>query len=97
VVLAEGVELDVAHEDHVLVRLLEYRLADHLPRIHPVAARQPGQCLRHPLRRLDEAIALGVLIEELEHPPHEPLELPLPRLAVRRSGLAVLDVECERG
>ena len=37
VVLAERVELDVAHHDHALVALLEHRVADRVGHRHPVA------------------------------------------------------------
>jgi thymidine kinase len=41
VVLAQRVQLDVAHHDHALVRLLEQRIADDLRGIQPISAREP--------------------------------------------------------
>src|SRR5688572_23611829 len=43
VVLAERVQLDVAHHHHVFVRLLEQRVADHFPHVLLVTPCEPGE------------------------------------------------------
>src|SRR5690606_13149672 len=63
VVLAQRVHFDVLHEHHVVVILVEDRVADHLVHGEPVAACQPRQALLHALRRTRQALALRILAE----------------------------------
>src|SRR5690606_22859460 len=63
VVLAQRVHLDVLHEHHVVVVLVEDRVADHLLHRDPVAARQPRQALLDALRRAYQPLALRVLAD----------------------------------
>ena len=67
VVLAERIELDVPHHDHALVGLGEDRVADGLRHRHVVALGEEAQRRLHPLRRLDESFAPGVLAQRREH------------------------------
>jgi hypothetical protein len=71
-VLAEAVDLDVAHDDHVVEVRLEHRAVEHLPRRLPVAAGQKRQGLGHPFRRDLQPFALGVLAEFDQQLPHQP-------------------------
>ena len=73
--LAHGVELDIAHEHHVLMGLLEQRVTDGRARIERVAAREPGERCRHPLRGLEEAVPVGILTDQRELAPHQCREL----------------------
>jgi hypothetical protein len=66
VVLAERVQLDLAHHHHLLAVDLEQRVADDAARVEAVAAREERHRLGDAGRRLDEAVALGVLAEQLE-------------------------------
>ena len=66
VVLAQRVELDVAHHHHVLVRLVEQRVANDLSGVHPVTPREPRERLRYTLRSLDQPLAVGILAQQLE-------------------------------
>ena len=52
VVLAQGIDLDVPHQDHALVLLLEDRVAHTSSTDMLVAAREPAQRGFHPLRCL---------------------------------------------
>ncbi len=63
VVFAHRVQLDVAHHHHVLVALLEERIADDLARALLVAPREPGQRLRHAARRLEQPLTRGYGLE----------------------------------
>ena len=67
VVLAEPVELDVAHHDHVgAPSASKSAIADHLRDVHLVAARQPGERLRDALRRPQQPFAVRIFAEQLE-------------------------------
>src|SRR5882724_1537938 len=68
--LAERVELDVAHHDHALVSLLEHRLADHLLHGHLVALGEEPERGLHPFRGLDQPFAAGLLSERRENIPY---------------------------
>ena len=84
-VLAERVEIDVAHQDHRLVRPLEDRIADRLGGSQSIPARETGECVRDALRSSEETLTLGRFTEQLEHAPDELLEF----LVVRRRGVQV--------
>ena len=68
VMLAHRVELDVAHQHHVVVRLLEEGIADHLGGALLVALRQEAHRLLDPLGRLLEAVTIRILAQGEEHP-----------------------------
>ena len=70
VVLAQRVELDVAHHDHALVRLLEHRVADRVGHRHPVALGEKAQRGLDPLGRLDQALPRRVFAQRGEDLAH---------------------------
>ena len=75
VVLAQRVQLNVAHHDHALVRFVEQRIADHLRRVEPVPAGEPGQRLGDPRRRLGQPSPIRVFSQKLELAADDALEL----------------------
>ncbi len=74
-VLAKAIQLDVAHHHHVLVLLVEQRVADDVFDALTVPSRQPAQRLRHAQRRLDDPLAIRVLAEKLQLPANQLLKL----------------------
>jgi hypothetical protein len=77
VVLAHRVEVDVAHEHHVLVLLLEHGVAHHVAHVHVLAAGEPGQAPRDALRRLQQPVPVRILAEQRELTSHQLLQLVL--------------------
>ena len=75
VVLAQRIELDVAHHDHAAVRFAEHRVAHHVAHVHVVTAREPSQRVGDALRSLFEPLALGVFADQLQRAMNHPLEL----------------------
>ena len=73
-VLAQRVHLDVLHQNHVPVALLEKGPVDDVVELHSVAPSEEHQGLRHPLGRPLESLAVGVLAEPPYHLGHELLE-----------------------
>lgn len=61
VVLAHRVELDVTHDDHLVVVLVEHCVVDHLRDRGVIARCEELKRLRHALRCLEQAVAGGVL------------------------------------
>ena len=74
-VLAQAVQLDVAHHDHVLMLFVEERIADDIFHSLAIATRQPAQGLGDAERRLDDSLTIGILAEELELSPNQRLKL----------------------
>src|SRR2546425_10151070 len=68
-VLAQGVDLDVAHAHQVLVPLAVERVADHVGHGHVVAAGEPLERRLDASRRRPEALASRVLAVLIEHLP----------------------------
>src|SRR5688572_24785180 len=75
VVFAERVELDVAYHDHALVRFGEYGVAHDLIDLEGVPSREPGQGVGDARWRATQPFARRVFPEELQHAPHQRLEL----------------------
>src|SRR3989454_871682 len=94
VVLAQRVDLDVAHADQVLVPLAVQRVTDHVRDGHVVAAGEPFERGLDAGRRLPEALPARVLAQLVEYFAHETFER---RAGAgrghRRQGLGVLLVE----
>ena len=63
VVLAQTVEVDVAHDHHLAIIDAEERAVQHGIDIRPVAAREKRQRCFHPLRSTDEPLAARILAE----------------------------------
>ncbi len=74
VVLAQRVDLDVAHAHQVLVPLAVQRVADHVRDRHVVAAGEPLERCLDSGRRLPQALATRILAQLVEHLAHEMLE-----------------------
>jgi len=66
VVLAHRVELDVSYEHHIVVLLLEHRVADHVVYVHRISAREPSERIGDALRRAEQTLARRILAEQLE-------------------------------
>jgi hypothetical protein len=62
-VLAQAVDLDVLDDHHAVGRLREHRAVDQLLRIGPAARGEEFDCLRDPLRRLEQALPMRVLAD----------------------------------
>src|SRR6185437_5354292 len=86
VMLAQRIELDVAHHDHARVLFLEHGIANDVLHALVVAAREPGERCRHALGCPEQALALGVLADQFENGAHVRLEL-------RCGGRRLLSVE----
>ena len=97
VVLAERIELDVAHHDHAAVRLAEHRVAHDIAHVHVVAAREPGERVRDALGRALESFALRVLADDLERSGARALELGVVRRARLEIEPPVLRRRFQRG
>src|SRR6266581_2852291 len=74
VVLAQRVDLDVAHAHQVLVPLAVQRVADHVRDRHVVAAGEPLEGRLDAGRRLTQALPARVLAELVEHLADETFE-----------------------
>ena len=74
VMLAERVELDVAHEHHRVAARVGDRLAEHVGGAQVHAPRQEAHRLDDALRRSHEPLARGVLAEQRQHPSDVGLE-----------------------
>ena len=61
VMLTQAVELDVAHDDHLVVVDIENGLIDKRIRVHPVSCKQLVVHARHALRRAFQALSVHVL------------------------------------
>jgi hypothetical protein len=71
VMLAHRVHLDVLHDHHVAVVLLEDAVADRVLDGHGVAARQPAHAARDALRRAQQSVPLRILAQQLELLAHQ--------------------------
>ena len=74
VVLTQRVQLDVPHQDHAVVLLLEQGIAHRVHDRKAITAGEPAQRLLKPLRRLEQALAVGVLTDRGQNVPHFRLE-----------------------
>ena len=74
VVLAQRVELDVSHQDHALVGLVEERPVDHVLDAGRVPLGQELEGLFHPVGSPLESFPFRVLPQLLEHLVHQGLE-----------------------
>src|SRR4029453_9219159 len=75
VVLAERVEVDVLHHDHLGVLLVEQGAVDDGPRVLLVAPRAVWERARHALRRLHEPLAAGLGVDLTEQLRDDRLEV----------------------
>ncbi len=66
VVLAEGVELDVLDDDHLLVVLVEHGAAENLLGLEVVAVGEEEHGLGDALGTFQQSLTLGVFAQELE-------------------------------
>lgn len=66
VVLAEGVEVNVLDDDHLVVVFVELSRVEHSHGVHRVAAGEGEHGLGHALGSLEQALALGILAQQLE-------------------------------
>src|SRR5216117_3099145 len=78
VMLAQRVDLDVAHADEILVPLPIQRVTDDVGDGHVVATREPLERRLHPGRSLAQALADGIFTELHEHLAHQRLECQAP-------------------
>jgi hypothetical protein len=73
VMLAEAVQIDVADDDHFVVRHGEERAVDHIVDVDVVAAREKLQRLLHPTRCLQQPLAGWVFAKRGEQLPNQVL------------------------
>src|SRR5216117_2100437 len=78
VMLAQRVDLDVAHADEILVPLPIQRVTDDVGDGHVVATREPLERRLHPGRSLAQALADGIFTGLHEHLAHQRLECQAP-------------------
>ena len=64
VVLAETVEFDIAHQDHLTLLFREFRAVEHGDRILICARRQGRHGLRHAKRCLEKSFSLRIFSEQ---------------------------------
>src|SRR6185503_20760054 len=67
VMLAQRVHLDVAHHDHALVGLFEYRVSHHVGHRLVIALREPAKRALHPFRSLDQTLSLRIFAQRRQH------------------------------
>src|SRR3990172_12084667 len=72
--LAQRVHVDVLDDDHVAMVLVEDGIGDYVAHRLRVAAREPGQALRHTERRTPQPCPLRVFPQSHEQLAHEVLE-----------------------
>src|SRR5438876_852100 len=70
VMFAKAEELDVLHDDHVVVGHVESRSIQYMIQVLVVAAGQKFQRLLEALRRFSQALAIGILADELDDLAH---------------------------
>lgn len=75
VVLAEGEDLNVLDDDELVVVLVENSAINDVPQVLLVAfgEEQHGLCVA--LRRVEQALAVGILAQTLQHSPHRARQL----------------------
>ena len=66
VVLAEGIEVDVLDDDHLVVVLVELGRVEHSHRVHGVTAGEGEHGLGNALGCLEQTFALGIFAQQLE-------------------------------
>ena len=88
VVLAERIEVDVTHDDHLTILLAELGGVEYRHRVLPVAACQVLHGTCHTQRRPEQSLAPGVLPHQFQYAVHVGRKFLLHRirLASGRSG-----------
>ena len=66
VMLTERIELDVLHDNHLLVVFMEHRRAQNRLGVEVVAIGEEEHGLGDALRALEQSLAFGILAQELE-------------------------------
>jgi hypothetical protein len=73
-VLAQGIELDVLHQDHIVVVFLEDAVSDGIPGGKVIPPRKELHGLRHSLRSPVHTLPIRLRIEANDHFPYESFE-----------------------
>src|SRR6266436_9126270 len=71
VVFAQAVNLDVLHQHHLVVTHAEHGAVQEFFRILVVAASQKAQRLLKTLGSVPQTVAIRILPDQLDHPPHQ--------------------------
>ena len=67
VMFAKGIEIDVTHDDHLPVVLVELGRVEYRHRVLLIATGEEGHCPRHASWGLEQAFALRILAKDIEY------------------------------